>query len=194
MRLAEKKWTDIREEASGTTGKAVSGPGREGRKKPVIIYILILFIVAFMMMALSLLVHQRSNTEALGQLSDSVTAMQGIQATQEKIIELQESLAQTQDALIRAGQEADALTRRAAASQSDAERARREWEALTALYTLQQLCTAGEYESCGALLAEMEEQGYVPLLSAEAEAGVIPPAEQYQSLKAAVEAELSAAP
>lgn len=37
-------------------------------KKPVIIYILILFLAAFMLMFLSLLAHQRSNSEALGQL------------------------------------------------------------------------------------------------------------------------------
>ena len=58
-------------------------------KKPVIIYILILFLAAFLLMFLSMLSHQRSNTEALGQLQNSVSAIQEIQATQEQIIELQ---------------------------------------------------------------------------------------------------------
>ena len=51
-------------------------------KKPVVIYIMILFIVAFLLMALSFLMHQRSNSEVLGELQDSVTAMQEVQATQ----------------------------------------------------------------------------------------------------------------
>ena len=56
-------------------------------KKPVVVYIMILFIAAFLLMALSFFMHQRSNTEALGELQHSVTAMQEVQATQEKILD-----------------------------------------------------------------------------------------------------------
>lgn len=63
---------------------------QETGKKPVIVYILILFLAAFLLMFLSLLAHQRSNSEALGKLQNSVSAIQEIQATQEQIIELQE--------------------------------------------------------------------------------------------------------
>ena len=69
------------------------------KNKPVVVYIMILFIAAFLLMALSFLMHQRSNTEALGQLQNSVTAMQEVQATQEKNIELQEQLMDLQDEL-----------------------------------------------------------------------------------------------
>ena len=58
-------------------------------KKPVVIYIMILFIVAFLLMALSFLMHQRSNSEVLGELQDSVTAMQEVQATQDALLDLQ---------------------------------------------------------------------------------------------------------
>jgi signal transduction histidine kinase len=61
-------------------------------KKPVVIYIMILFIAAFLLMALSFFMHQRSNTEALGELQHSVNAMQEVQVSQEKIIELQETV------------------------------------------------------------------------------------------------------
>ena len=44
-------------------------------KKPVVVYIMILFIAAFLLMALSFFMHQRSNTEALGELQHSVSAM-----------------------------------------------------------------------------------------------------------------------
>ena len=57
-------------------------------KKPVVIYIMILFIVAFLLMALSFLMHQRSNSEVLGELQDSVTAMQEVQATQDALLAL----------------------------------------------------------------------------------------------------------
>ena len=57
-------------------------------KKPVVIYIMILFIVAFLLMALSFLMHQRSNSEVIGELQDSVTAMQEVQATQDALLDL----------------------------------------------------------------------------------------------------------
>ena len=60
--------------------------------KPVVIYIMILFIAAVLLMALSFFMHQRSNTEALGELQNSVNAMQEIQISQEQIIELQETV------------------------------------------------------------------------------------------------------
>ncbi len=63
-------------------------------KKPVIIYILILFLAAFMLMFLSLLAHQRSNSEALGQLQNSVSAIQEIQTSQEQVIDLQKQLSE----------------------------------------------------------------------------------------------------
>ena len=61
-------------------------------KKPVVIYIMILFIVAFLLMALSFFMHQRSNSEVLGELQDSVSAMQEIQSTQEALVDLQSQL------------------------------------------------------------------------------------------------------
>ena len=70
-----------------------SPPDRPAKgNKPVVVYIMILFIAAFLLMALSFFMHQRSNTEALGELQNSVNAMQEIQISQERIIELQEEL------------------------------------------------------------------------------------------------------
>ncbi len=93
-------------------------------KKPVLIYIMILFIAAFLMMALSFAAHQRSNTEALGELQNSVSAMQEVQATQEQIILLQTELADVR-------KEAEELEDAAADAQ-------KQIDALLALYSLQQ--------------------------------------------------------
>ncbi|MEG1657864.1 MAG: hypothetical protein RR288_02285, partial [Oscillibacter sp.] len=68
-------------------------------KKPVIVYIMILFIAAFLLMALSFAMHQRSNTEALGELQTSVSALREVQATQDKNILLQEELGDAQKEL-----------------------------------------------------------------------------------------------
>ena len=46
-------------------------------KKPVVIYIMILFIVAFLLMALSFLMHQRSNSEVIGELHAGGTGHAG---------------------------------------------------------------------------------------------------------------------
>lgn len=71
--------------ADGGEVTPTSSETPETGKKPVIIYILILFLAAFLLMFLSMLSHQRSNTEALGQLQNSVSAIQEIQTTQEQI-------------------------------------------------------------------------------------------------------------
>ena len=64
----------------GDVTPASSGTPDTG-KKPVIVYILILFLAAFLLMFLSMLSHQRSNAEALGQLQNSVSAIQEIQTS-----------------------------------------------------------------------------------------------------------------
>ena len=59
-------------ERRSDTGEPVSPPPEKntgsGGKKPVIVYILVLFAVAFLLMIWSLISHQRSNTEAIGRL------------------------------------------------------------------------------------------------------------------------------
>lgn len=168
-------------------GGASPKPGDRG-KKPVLVYILVLFIAAFLLMAMSLLMHQRSNTEALGTLSDSVAAMQGVQNTQEKIIALQEQLSETQNALIQTQRASDALSQEAAASKSAAEKAQQRLDALTALYTLQQRWSYQDYDGCRRTIRDMEDRGQPALLDGTAENGVTPPAERYRQLKEAVEA------
>lgn len=89
-------------------------------KKPVVIYIMILFIVAFLLMALSFLMHQRSNSEVIGELQDSVTAMQEVQATQDALLDLQNQLDEAQttiDALESSAEETDAALAEAPAGE-----------------------------------------------------------------------------
>ena len=65
-------------EPSETVSPAAGEPAGS-EKSPVIVYILVLFLAAFLLMLLSLLAHQRSTTRELGRLQSSVSAMQEIQ-------------------------------------------------------------------------------------------------------------------
>ena len=161
---------EIKPTAPETADKPQTSPADKPGKKPVVVYIMILFIAAFLLMALSFFMHQRSNSEVLGELQNSVTTMQEVQREQEKIMELQEEADQQQSAA-QAQQEADAAA----------------MEALTSLYRLQQEYSARHYENCQEIIEEMERSGAPSLLPQDVGSGITPPDERYQELKAAVE-------
>ena len=169
---------------------AAPAPKEESRsKKPVVMYIMILFIAAFLLMALSFLMHQRSNTEVLGKLQNSVTAMQEVQSLQDRIIELQEELSDMEDTLTAKEKDlekaqADAQKRQATYV-SDLSAAEKETEAMLELYTLQQQFSAGNYDACMETMQFMETQGLTALLPTEDDT-VTPPAQRYEQLKEAV--------
>ena len=147
-------------------------------KNPVVVYIMILFIVAFLLMALSFLMHQRSNSEVLGELQHSVSAMQEVQAVQDKVIELQEKLADAQE-------EIDTLKDQMAQQEEDAALEEKKIDALLGLYTLQQQYSAGSYDDCLTTMQRMEDEGLVELLP-DSNDQVTSPAQRYQQLKEAV--------
>ena len=172
MKLEKRNST---EEESPVTEEQPTG------KKPVVVYIMILFIVAFLLMALSFLMHQRSNTEVLGKLQNSVTVMEEVQGLQERVIQLQEELSDSRE-------EAEALENQLKEQENAVSDAESKTEALLALYTLQQHYAAGDLEACLQVLDAMEEKGLASQLPEEAD--VTSPAQRYQQLKEAVEARL----
>jgi uroporphyrin-3 C-methyltransferase len=163
-----------------------------GGNKPVVVYIMILFIAAFLLMALSFAMHQRSNTQALGQLQNSVSTMQEVQATQEKIIELQDELAtanQTQEELQK---QLDQLQTELDNANATLDSADERLSAQSELYTLMQQYAAKDYESCSETIQRMEDNHWPALLSEDHPAdSVTSPAERYQELKDAVETQLA---
>lgn len=152
---------------------------RPAGKKPVVVYIMILFIVAFLLMALSFVMHQRSNTEVLGKLQSSVSALQEVQAIQDKNIKLQEELSAAQA-------EIDEWNRQMEQKAGEMLACQKESDALMALYTLQQQYAAGDMDGCLQTLQLMEDQDLVAQLPKEDVADVTPPAQRYQQLKEAV--------
>lgn len=165
--------------AVGGEAPSAAPEPRESGKKPVIVYILILFLAAFLLMFLSLLAHQRSNTEALGRLQSSMTAIQEVQATQEQIIDLQAQVDDLEKELDEAREEAASKDEALAASE-------KETEALLALYHLQQEYLSGNLDGCRLTLQEISDQELAELLPDTAPEGVTPPSQRYQELKEAV--------
>ena len=173
-----------------TTGAETPKKGNPTGSKPVIIYIMILFIAAFLLMALSFLMHQRSNTEALGDLRNSVSAMQEVQSYQDKVIELQEELAAAEDAL----EEQEKTSQETlAAKQEELTQQSKVLEAMTDLYRLQQSYSNKDYEGCQAMIQQMEASGSVKYLPREitGDAGVTAPYVRFSQFKEAVAAILA---
>ena len=174
-------------DAAGTPAPQEEKPS-QGGNKPVVIYIMILFIAAFLLMALSFFMHQRSNTEALGELQNSVTTMQEAQASQEKIIDLQDKLAVAEEELDDAQTKLEDLQTESEAAQKALQQ---EKDALHALYTLQQQYLTQNFEGCAKTIEDAEAAGLPAALSDKSENGVTAPAVRWRELKDAVEAKLA---
>lgn len=150
-------------------------------KKPVIVYIMILFIAAFLLMALSFLMHQRSNTEALGELQTSVSALREVQATQDKNMLLQEELGKAEATIKKLEEQAAVTSQRTADAEAQA-------DAMLSLYCLQQEYAAGDLDGCKQILQNMEDGGKPALLpdSASADGSITSPVQRYEQLRQAV--------
>ena len=166
-----------------------SAEKKQVKSKPVFIYIMILFIAAFLLMALSFAMHQRSNTEAMGQLQTSIHAtVEDIQEAQLKITELEKELVETKEALEDAEFKANEAEGKLDATEIDL-------EAVLSLYAVQQKYSAGDYEGCAALIQEMEDSGLADLLPSaqmSTSAGsVTAPSVRFQQFKYAVQEKLA---
>lgn len=158
-------------------------PGPTG-KRPVVIYIMVLFIAAFLLMAWSFASHQRSNTEALGRLQSSVTAMQGVQ---DRVIGLQKEVDEAQNKI-------EDLERELSLRELELEASRRQYAATARLYSLERLYRQENLAGCRKVIDSMEAEDLVVCLSdslsdSDRELGIsVSSRERYRQLKEAVEA------
>lgn len=173
--------------SAGAAEEPVEQEGGKG-KKPVVVYIMVLFIAAFLMMAWSFASHQRSNMEALGRLQSSVGAMQEVQELQNQVIQLQKELSAAEKRV-------EELESEAEYQQSVQETRERELEAMNLLYALQQRYSAQNYEACREIIDRLETDSLCGALSDSQDGPdhVTSPAERYQQLKEAAEARLAEA-
>lgn len=175
------------QETTGQTPAPTPDKPPKGNK-PVVVYIMILFIAAFLLMALSFFMHQRSNTEALGQIQSSVSAMQEVQAAQEKIIDLQDQLAAAEEELTQVSEDYAKELQTEKEEKEEKEKFYAASEAMELLYCLQQEFSAKNYDSCQKIIDTMEAKNCASLLpnDVSAQGRITPPSERYQELKAAV--------
>ncbi len=169
------------EKRSSGQGEPTPAAGNStGGKKPVIVYIMILFIAAFLLMTLSFFMHQRSNSEVIGKLQDSVSTLQEMQLLQDENLDLQEQIDQLEGSI-------EKLNNQLAESESARGDAQDEANALVMLCTLELEYANGAYDECKNTIQSMEGAGQNKLLPEEAGSeDVTSPAQRYQQLKEAV--------
>ncbi len=158
--------------------------------KPVIVYILLLFIAAFLLMGMSLLIHQRNNTEALGRLQSDLSNMQQVQEIQDKLITLQEQQRQLEAQLSQAQDQLVDTTQALESASAEAQAANRQAQAMQQLYTIQMEYLNGWYTSCRDSIQDFEASGLTSDLP-DQRGTMISPAAYYRQLKDAVEARLA---
>ncbi len=171
----EKRSTGAEDEVPA---QEISTP--DGKKnKPVVVYIMVLFIVAFLLMALSFLTHQRSNEEVIGTLQSSVSTLQELQKSQDENLRLHSRLEDAEKQI--RDLESQVKEMNSAGTESDDKA-----EALLSLYLLQQQYAAKDFDACRQTLQSMEDAGQPDLLSKDGLEEVVSPAQRYQQLKEAV--------
>ena len=151
----------------------------EKGKHPVVVYIVVLFLAAFLLMAMSLVMQHRSN-QAMGRLEDSVSALQETQRVQDENLRLQKEIQGLTEELTQAQSDL-------AESESQLAEQGQALQALNLLYELQQEFSARDYEACEKTIAVLESDGLKDTLSQEVREGLTSPAQRYQQLKDAVE-------
>lgn len=130
-----------------------------GGKKPVLVYIMVLFIAAFLLMAMSFIAHQRSNTKTIGQLQSSVSAMRDVQELQKQVIDLQNELAEAR-AAADAFQDANETSRNQASHLEHLlERTR---ETAEQFWQLEEAYREEDFPQCRSILEAMEQNSEDP--------------------------------
>ena len=166
--------------------KETPTPVKKEKSQHVIVYIMILFIAAFLLMALSSLMQQRSNDEAFGKLEHSLSNMQAVQANQDQIIELQRQLTAAEKEQDKFLEEIDALEDRIEDDKLAINQEQRRTEAMLGLYNLQQNYLTQEYDACMEILQYMEDHDLVSLLPNKAIDDATSPATRYGQLREAL--------
>lgn len=158
------------------------------RKKPVIVYIMVLFIVAFLLMALSFAMHQRSNQEVLGELHSNVNALEQLQDVLDENLVLQQKVKELEAQAEKLAAEAEKLEGKANAGEDALRALQAQADALEQLYALQQQYAARDFAACKQTVAAMESSGAGQALPTDSpDDHVVSPSQRYEQLKEALD-------
>ena len=175
------------------------------RGRPVLVYILLLFIAAFFLMALSFAAHKRSNEQAIGNLETSIyDSIKDMQVDERQVQALQDENAALKAQLTENQQQSEktsaalgdiALALQNTTGQLDA--AEKQLRAMEQLYCLQKWYADGNYTACAEQIGAMEASRLPEALPDEDfphDNGTVPsPRSQFLEIKEAVSAVLEKA-
>ena len=192
MKFNKRSADDRQTPQAAETGHADTG------RSHILIYILILFIAAFLLMTLSFLSHQRSNEQVLGQLHTNVSSLQKLQSALEENVRLQEQmdvqrlqleewkaeLSASQNVQEQLTEKISALEKSLVRLQTELDTLRQTASAIDALTQLQQLMISGDLTACRKIIADIETTGLDKLLPTTADTpGGLSPYQMYQQVK-----------
>jgi len=149
--------------------------------KPVLVYIMVLFIAAFLLMALSFAMHQRSNQANMDELKDSVQALGNAQATQGQVIELEKQLNELKEENEKLQKDNEEAQEGWIAEQVERDSFELRSKALEKLNQLLQYYGAKDYEGCYPLLNDLS-CGLADNLPKDAPEGLLSPLEQFEAV------------
>lgn len=154
-------------------------------KKPsVLMYLVILFAAAFLLMAWSYFMQQRVSSQTIEGLKESVSAMQSVDTLQKANTELKaqvEALTAQVEALQK---QADTLTEQNGALQAQTQQQERSAQAMDWFWRIQREVSRGRYASARALAEDFKATGLDAALPTDhpADPDGPSPAEQYQEI------------
>lgn len=163
----EKRGTVTPEEAAA----AQSAPAAEGKHKPVVLYLILLFAIAFLLILFSFVMHQRSNAEVLKELQSQVDTLQ----------QLQDVEARYKDTL----EKNDTLNEQVSELEQQAAEASKVQQAQSLVWQLEQLYLSGENDACREVLKALKKDELYRSLPTESQYGEGEGAKTYESPYAA---------
>ena len=159
---------------------------RPHKRLSVMNYLTILFAAAFLLLLLSYLMQQRTNSETIEGLKQSVSAMQSIDSLQKEKEGLESQVALLEEQVAHLEGQVSALQNETAALQSTAEDQAHAAEAMDWFWRIQRELSRGRYGSARSLVEAFQATGLEDCLPTDppADPEGPSPAEQYQEILA----------
>ena len=127
---------------------------RPDKSRSVLLYLMILFAAAFLLMALSYLMQRRSSDQTIQDLRQSVSSMQSVADIQQENQQLRQQLEELETQLNEAEQQLQGLQ---GDLQTSAAREEKLIQALDLFWQIDEAYVRGRYSLCRELIARMED-------------------------------------
>ena len=129
-----------------------------GRRSPVLLYLVILFAIAFLLMLMAYFMQQRTNEQTQSDLNEQTQSYQSAVATLDSILAENEELKEQVEALQKAQDESSDQNQQLTETQDALTQSEAQLDAVTKLNQIRGLYNSGEYSQCRTLLAQWEAE------------------------------------